>query len=258
MEADKIFCTACGTPNEPDARFCYKCGKPIKGSAAAVPEKPPSDFITLACPSCGGKLEITPDMERFACKFCGSEHLVRRATGGAVSLAPVVEGLKRVESKFDQVLNGSDRIAAEQTIQRLKGEIGSLEQKIGEKQDYLKSNTPRRGLYTLGVLTLAFSVIAFPLGSHVLYYEMYDFVNELLFNTPFFCEESQFVGWCCVALCVLIGVILISNSKVGSRASQKKAAERMANVRAELAQLEGELQERRQRLAQLNRYTTER
>lgn len=257
MEADTIFCTACGAANEPDARFCYKCGKPIKGNAAAVPEKPPSDFITLACPSCGGKLEITPDMERFACKFCGSEHLVRRA-GGAVSLAPVVEGLKRVESKFDQVLSGSDRIAAEQTIQRLKGEIGSLEQKIREKQDYLKSNTPKRGLYTLGILSLAFAVIAYPLGSHVLYYRMDNFVDDLLFNTPFFCEESQFVGGCCVVLCVLIGVILISNSKVGSRASQKKAAERMENVRAELAQLEGELQQRRQQMAQLNRYTTER
>lgn len=257
MEADTIFCTACGTPNEPDARFCYKCGKPIKGNAAAVPEKPPSDFITLACPSCGGKLEITPDMERFACKFCGSEHLVRRS-GGAVSLAPVVEGLKRVESKFDQVLSGSDRIAAEQTIQRLKGEIHALEEKIREKQDYLKANTPRRGLYTLGVLSLAFSIIAFPLGRSVVYYMIDDFVDDLLFNTPFFAEESQFVGWCCVALCVLIGIILISNSKVGSRASQKKAAERMANVRAELAQLETDQRERRQQLAQLDRYTTER
>jgi ribosomal protein S27E len=257
MEADTIFCTACGTANQPDARFCYKCGKPINGNPSALPEKSKSDFITLSCPNCGGKLEITPDMERFACKFCSTEHLVRR-TGGAVSLAPVVEGLKRVETKFDQVLSGSDRIAAEQTIQRLKNETGSLEQKIREKQATLVSITPRKGLYTLGVLLMAFAVIAFPLGKYELYYEIDDFVDDLLFNTPFFGEESQFVGWCCVAVCVLSAIILISKSKVGSRARQRKNAEQMEKIRAELAQLEVELQEHRQHLAQLNRYTTER
>lgn len=257
MDAEKIFCTSCGTPNEVDARFCYKCGKPIKSGDPVIPAKAASDFITLSCPNCGGKLEITPDMERFACKFCGSEHLVRR-TGDAVSLAPVVEGLKRVETKFDQVLTGSDRIAAEQTIQRLKNEIGSLEQQLQEKQAYLKSITPQKSFYTLGVLFMAFAVLAYPLGSHVLYYKIYNFIDDLLFNTPFFAEESQFVGWCCVILCVLIAVILISASKMRPLAGKKKAAELQEKTRLELTQLEKELQERRQQLAQLNRYTTER
>lgn len=257
MDAEKIFCTSCGTPNETDASFCYKCGKPIKGNAAVQPARTAPDFITLSCPNCGGKLEITPDMERFACKFCGSEHLVRRA-GGAVSLAPVVEGLKRVETKFDQVLNGSDRIAAEQTIQRLNNETRSLEQQIQEKQGYLKSITPQKGLYTLGVLFMAFSVLAYPLGSHVVYYEIDNFIDDLLFNTPFFAEESQFVGWCCVIFSVLIAVILISSSKVKPLAGKKKAADLQEKTHAELEQLKTELQERKEQLAQLNRYTTER
>ncbi|GAP12709.1 protein containg zinc-ribbon domain [Longilinea arvoryzae] len=257
MNAEPIYCTACGTSNEPDARFCYKCGKPIKGSEPALPVRAASDFISLSCPNCGGKLEITPDMERFSCKFCGTEHLVRRS-GGAVSLAPVVEGLKRVETKFDQVLTGSDRMAAEQTIQRLKNETRSLEQQIQEKQGYLKSITPQKSLYTLGVLFMAFAVLAYPLGSHVLYYKIYNFINHLLFNTPFFAEESQFVGWSCVIFCVLIAVILISSSKVKPLAGKKKAADLEEKTRAELEQLKTELQERRQQLAQLNRYTTER
>ncbi len=31
------------------------------------------DFVTLSCPTCGGKLEITDNIERFACGYCGHE-----------------------------------------------------------------------------------------------------------------------------------------------------------------------------------------
>lgn len=74
-----------------------------------------SDFITLSCPSCGGKLQITPDLDRFACTHCGTEHIVRRGTG-VISLAPVVEGLRQVQT-------GVDKTAAELAIVRLTQEI---------------------------------------------------------------------------------------------------------------------------------------
>jgi predicted RNA-binding Zn-ribbon protein involved in translation (DUF1610 family) len=51
------------------------------------------DFITLSCPSCGGKLEITKDIERFACAHCGMEHLVKR-TSNIVTLAPIEKAVK--------------------------------------------------------------------------------------------------------------------------------------------------------------------
>lgn len=35
------------------------------------------DFVTLSCPTCGGQLQITKDIERFACGHCGNEHIVR-------------------------------------------------------------------------------------------------------------------------------------------------------------------------------------
>lgn len=47
------------------------------------------DFITLSCPACGGKLEITFDLSQFACAQCGSELVVRR-TSSTVSLVPVL------------------------------------------------------------------------------------------------------------------------------------------------------------------------
>jgi predicted RNA-binding Zn-ribbon protein involved in translation (DUF1610 family) len=40
-----------------------------------------SDFVTLTCPNCGGKLQITPDINRFACTHCGNEHIVTLRTG---------------------------------------------------------------------------------------------------------------------------------------------------------------------------------
>jgi DNA-directed RNA polymerase subunit RPC12/RpoP len=76
-------------------------------------------FVTLTCPSCGGKLQVTQDIERFACSYCGSEHVVKRS-GGIVSLVPVVEGLKKVQS-------GVDRTASELAIRRLRDDITALE-----------------------------------------------------------------------------------------------------------------------------------
>ena len=78
-----------------------------------------ADFVTLSCPSCGGKLEITNDVERFACAHCGREHLVKRS-GGMVSLSPVVDALNRVGV-------GVDKTAAELAIVRLQKEIYALQ-----------------------------------------------------------------------------------------------------------------------------------
>ena len=77
-----------------------------------------ADFVTLSCPSCGGKLEITNNVERFACSHCGREHIVKRS-GGIVSLSPVVDELKKVGV-------GVDKTAAELAIVRLQKEIAEL------------------------------------------------------------------------------------------------------------------------------------
>ena len=79
-----------------------------------------SDYVTLSCPSCGGKLEITSHIDRFACAHCGTEHIVRRS-GGLVSLAPVTEEIRRVRT-------GVDRTAAELAMARLMKEIETLEE----------------------------------------------------------------------------------------------------------------------------------
>src|SRR5258706_10389106 len=80
------------------------------------------DFVTLSCPSCGGKLKVTSDVNRFACAYCGAEQIVRRSEG-IISLAPVVQGLNRIQT-------GVDKTASELAIQRLKTEIHQLEQAL--------------------------------------------------------------------------------------------------------------------------------
>ncbi|MEA5076935.1 MAG: NADH pyrophosphatase zinc ribbon domain-containing protein [Anaerolineaceae bacterium] len=43
-----------------------------------------NDFITLTCPSCGGKLEISSNTTSLKCPNCGNEHIVRRDAGTVV------------------------------------------------------------------------------------------------------------------------------------------------------------------------------
>ncbi len=109
-----------------------------------------ADFITLRCPSCDAALQITPDIERFACSYCGTEYLVRRG-GGIVSLAPVIEGSKNVQI-------GVDKTASELAIRRLYEEMATLDHKI-KGQRLLPNPYPRQAgnwaLVMIGLLFIA-------------------------------------------------------------------------------------------------------
>ena len=157
MAGNQKFCPNCGTPSSVEAVFCLSCGSkfpaftpqgesatttaPAQAPVSApvvppLPREPRSDFITLACPNCGGKLEITPDVERFACQFCGHEHIVRR-NDGAISLEPVMQVMGQISNNINQVGSGIHRIsgsaekqASETAIIRLKDEIAAIQKKI--------------------------------------------------------------------------------------------------------------------------------
>ena len=64
------------------------------------------NFITLKCQSCGGKLDVFGDMERFACGYCGTEMIVQRR-GGTISLKRVEEAIKKLQIGTDRRLNRS-------------------------------------------------------------------------------------------------------------------------------------------------------
>ncbi len=103
-----------------------------------------ADFLTLSCPSCGGKLQITSEIERFACGYCGTEQIVKRS-GGIVSLSPLIDGLNKINV-------GVDRTASELAIARLNREIPEIELNIRESLAWFSeriSNTKhiKSGMY---------------------------------------------------------------------------------------------------------------
>lgn len=89
------------------------------------------DFIEMTCKSCGGKLQITPEIEDFACMYCGTEFRVKRE-GGVINLSPLVEEVKKA-SKF------SERTATELAIARLREDISELKEKIELEEDEYSS-----------------------------------------------------------------------------------------------------------------------
>ena len=77
-------------------------------------------FISIVCPSCGGKLDVYPDMDVFACGYCGS-NLQASRRGGALTLKALTEAIRKVQL-------GTDKTAAELAIARLRPELeGGLE-----------------------------------------------------------------------------------------------------------------------------------
>ncbi len=161
-----IYCSVCGTANMATARFCFKCGSailaavPAPPAAAAVAAPAPtsrsSDFITLSCPNCGGSLAITQDIERFACRYCGYEHIVRRS-GGVVSLEPVMQVMGQIHASVNQVSLGMDRIgisaekqAAEQAIIRLNQEIEDINKQLVQLRS-AKESTIGAGIFMIAL-----------------------------------------------------------------------------------------------------------
>jgi hypothetical protein len=160
MAANQKFCPNCGTPSSIEAAFCLSCGSKFpaftpQGAAAPappaaptmplIPRSPRGDFITLSCPNCGGKLNITADVERFACQFCGHEHIVRRNDGG-VSLEPVIQMMGQINDNINSVGTGIHRIsgsaekqASESAIVRLKEEIVAIQKKMEQASVFTRN-----------------------------------------------------------------------------------------------------------------------
>jgi hypothetical protein len=79
------------------------------------------DLITISYPSCGNKLQITNNADRFACAACGNEHIENRS-GDIISRKPVIDGINGV--KVDD-----DKTASELAIEWLDNELLELSQR---------------------------------------------------------------------------------------------------------------------------------
>lgn len=242
MADEKIFCPSCGTANLIKANFCNQCGSKLPFIQKSEPKEIKSDFITMQCPNCGGKLQVNPDSQYLICQFCGLEHLVRQ-NDGAVSLAPVVESFKKVAGKFDQVLSGSDRLAAEQTITRLKSEMPGFEIRVNTAQEKYNRELYKKPsrffkfiLYFLSILSILYILIVI--------------IGTIFSSTP----PTE------VIVLAIVAVILLVLTRAGFIAMKKKSNNqaRILFLKGELELAKKEFQERKNQLDQLHRYTAER
>lgn len=69
-------------------------------------------LIKLSCKSCGAKLELTDDIDRFSCAHCGSEWIVNKS-GGIVSLKAVEESVKHIEKSSQATAEHTEILANE-------------------------------------------------------------------------------------------------------------------------------------------------
>lgn len=82
----------------------------------------PAEFVALTCPNCGAKLDLYPDIDRFACLYCGAEMMVLKR-GGTIALHAIGKALQ-------QVAVNTDKAAAELALLRLERESNELARRI--------------------------------------------------------------------------------------------------------------------------------
>jgi hypothetical protein len=110
----------------------------------------PLGIISLKCPNCGAGISVTPELDVFACGYCGAQQMVQRG-GGIASLKLIGEAIARVQ-------HGTDRTAAELAIRRLREELTTLE--VEKKQIAWVISA---GNLTVGTLGLAV-IVLLPIG----------------------------------------------------------------------------------------------
>lgn len=70
-----------------------------------------SDFVTLSCPSCGGKLNVQKNSLTYICDYCGMEHKLREEDIESFGRCPRCHRNDRVE-KISAIVNKQDPLAA--------------------------------------------------------------------------------------------------------------------------------------------------
>lgn len=162
-----------------------------------------SEFVSLTCPSCGGKLQIGNDVDRFACSYCGCEHVVKRS-GGIVSLAPVIEEIRSVK-------NGVDKTASELAIKRLQ-----------EEQNKVRKSIPDDNPGCLGKIGNLFIVVA-------LLALLYGFFSLLSGE-----ESSLIIALVVFAVFLILGIVIANQNAKNRIERNRPYLEKIASLQSEI------------------------
>ncbi len=115
-----------------------------------------ANFITLACPSCGGRLRRTAEVGWFVCEHCNYEHLIKHRDK-VVASAPSItqEERLRLRQEMMRPLSPSEKLLA---AQRAKSEIATLEKEV----ESLKSAPARMVVSGILAIVAGGVIVALP------------------------------------------------------------------------------------------------
>lgn len=123
------------------------------------------EVFTLTCPSCNGKLEITRDVNRFACAHCGNEHIVIRS-GGTISIKPVIEEIKGMRDDVVSVKRRIEVNNAELAVSRINPELSALRSELKALKEKSKNEITLPGMIgCFGFLFIISGIIAIFIGA---------------------------------------------------------------------------------------------
>jgi hypothetical protein len=109
--------------------------------------------VSLKCTSCGGSLDVKPDVDELGCGYCGATLLVERE-GGSVSF-------RQIHSAISQVRVGTDKTAAELAIVRLLSEIAETERQMTlVRLRFSKEAENLRAIFAVGGIVAALILTA--------------------------------------------------------------------------------------------------
>ena len=153
-----------------------------------------NDFITMTCKSCGGKLQITPETDDFACMYCGTEFKVNRG-GGIVTISPIIEELKNVSIN-------TDKTASELAIVRLNKEINKLNKELIEEQN-------RFNLWEREELDIINAAKSKPAGFKIIASVVIAIISFILTSVIFISYLDTLFSWCAGNMIIFIVLALV-------------------------------------------------
>lgn len=172
------------------------------------------NVVALKCAGCGAILDIAPDMDQFACGYCGLSQRVERK-GGTVSL-------KRLEAVVRKIETATNRTAAELAYPRLKRELKEVDK---ERERLLE--TAHHGLPT------AYNWFSPLCGLG--YYSVGWFALVFLFSGKYFLAAIVGVMWLLSWSGKDQPTIVLTTSSAKELANRKKAIEeRISAKKADL------------------------
>jgi DNA-directed RNA polymerase subunit RPC12/RpoP len=184
--------------------------------------------IPLKCPGCGAKLDVSDEMDRFVCAYCGSELLTQRR-GGTVALRPLTDAIAKVQVS-------TDKTAAELALRRLLDEQAVLKKQQAtyeaqyqsvlksEEATYIRKFKKQKSSDAMIALSFVIALIIYQLTN--------SFTSGLIFGA--------------MPLIVLIGTLMVIRTiyKRGQKERIRIAYETMITKTTEIQHLLDQLQAR--------------